>query len=268
MLTVQEASKIRDALWADDALLDAFIAENPANLSPEDLEIADSWHYHVAGHFFVLRHLKKYALFLSDGKPPHAYGVLGLLSPLDEVLGPDVPILVNAVLIPFHDKITYDGILAPYRVQFGGGIRADLNMSYRDVKEWEGIITSLLPSQLPSGEQAQADIRARNGKVLAAFRKELQKSALKPETVERHVGTVETFAETYLLQLDPPRPLLSIVAADLQAYLETAQFTPKEANAAIVSFKRYVRFLWNTARSDPNTITGLQDMLQEYRQAK
>jgi len=35
--------KIRDALWADDSLRQAFIAENPAGLSAEDLALVESW---------------------------------------------------------------------------------------------------------------------------------------------------------------------------------------------------------------------------------
>ena len=149
VLSTQEAAVIRDALWADDALREAFIAENPAHLSREDLEITAGWRFRVAGRFIVLRHLKKYSVFLSQSKPPHAYGVLGLVSPIDEVIGPEVPQLVQAVLLPFRDKITYDGILTGYRLHFDRGIRAGLNDTYRNIKEREGITTTLLPPTVP-----------------------------------------------------------------------------------------------------------------------
>ncbi len=265
VLSMQEAVKIRDALWADDALREAFIAENPAHLSAEDLEIAASWRYRVAGRFFVLRYLKKHAVFLSESKPQRAYGVLGLLSRIDEVIGRDLPILVQAVLLPFHDQIIYDGILTPYRVHFGPGIRAGLDAHYRDAKEREGIITSLLPPSQPRIEQVRADIRSRNGKILNAFRKELLKRGLGAETVERHVGAVEVFADTYLLELDPPRPLLGMSAADLRAYLETGGFAAREEKAIVGSLSRFARFLWDTGRSDPDTVMSVQDVLKEFR---
>jgi hypothetical protein len=37
-----KALKIREALWEDDALRERFIAENPAALPPEDLEMVAS----------------------------------------------------------------------------------------------------------------------------------------------------------------------------------------------------------------------------------
>src|SRR4051794_35866424 len=37
------AVPVRDALWENDALREAFVAENPAGLSPDDLALVDSW---------------------------------------------------------------------------------------------------------------------------------------------------------------------------------------------------------------------------------
>jgi error-prone DNA polymerase len=47
-----------------------------------------------AGNFFIERSLKQHAIFLSEGSPPHAYGVLGLASPFDELVGPYLPVYV------------------------------------------------------------------------------------------------------------------------------------------------------------------------------
>jgi len=108
-----DAANIRNALWADDALREDFIAKNPATFPLTDLEIVASWKHRVAGKFFVVKHLKKSSVFLDDREPPHAYGVLGLVSPLEQIVGPYLPILVEAVLLPFEDRIIYDSLLAP-----------------------------------------------------------------------------------------------------------------------------------------------------------
>jgi hypothetical protein len=83
-----EVRKIRDAMWADDALREAFIAENPAALSPEDLAIVDSWKDRKAGKFFLVKHLKKYPVLVGDDSA--VYGVLGLTNALSEVV-PFIP---------------------------------------------------------------------------------------------------------------------------------------------------------------------------------
>ena len=143
-LPITEVSKIRQALWSDNQLRGDFIEQNTANLSDEDLMIVASWNYRRAGKFFVLRHLKSHSIFIDDRSPAQVYAVHGLYSPLAEVVGPYLPVLIEAVLLPFGDQIVYDGIVAPYNVTFGSGIRGNLNDLYRDAKERAAIITSLL----------------------------------------------------------------------------------------------------------------------------
>ena len=51
--------------------------------------------------------------------------------------------MVEAVLLPFNDKIIYDSIFFPYSMTFGGGIRRSFNDAYQEAKSRFGIITSL-----------------------------------------------------------------------------------------------------------------------------
>ena len=143
--SIQDVHQVRKVLWESDAIREGFIAENPAKLSDTDLNLASSWQYRVAGRFFIFRHLKKFTVFLSQENPPQAYGVLGLASPIREIVPWPVPVLVDAVLLPFEDKIIYDSLLSPYSVSFGGGIRRGLNDDYRRVQEQGGVITTLQP---------------------------------------------------------------------------------------------------------------------------
>jgi hypothetical protein len=143
-LPPQTRGNVRDALYGHRELIDEFIAENPAGLSPEELEIVAGWKHALVGRFYIFRYLKKYTIFLSAADPPYkAYGVLGLADPIEEVVGPNLPILANAVLLPFKGQIIYDGLVAPYHVFFGGGARRNLNEDYNRAKETFGIITSL-----------------------------------------------------------------------------------------------------------------------------
>src|SRR5579859_3978065 len=78
--------QVRDALWANDALREQFIADNPAQLSAPDLALVASWQYRLTGSFYILRSLQNYTIFLSDTTPAHAYGVLGLVSTIEETV--------------------------------------------------------------------------------------------------------------------------------------------------------------------------------------
>ena len=135
---------IRDALFAHRELVDEFVRENPAKLSANELEIVASWKNAVVGKFYVFRYLTKHTVFLtSGGSPNKAYGVLGLADPLEEVIGHYLPRLITTVLLPFQDRIIYDGLVSGYNITFGGGIKRMLNEEYRQAKEAFGIITSL-----------------------------------------------------------------------------------------------------------------------------
>ena len=154
--SIEEINKVRDRLYKHPELIDSFVAENPLNLSSDELKIISSWKNFVRGRFLIFRYLKKYTIFLDPNEPPKAYGVLALTSTFEEMLGPYLPIMVEAALLPFNNKIIYDSILISYRITFGSSIRRSFNEAYQEAKSRFGIITSLpfLPEKV---EQSDAD---------------------------------------------------------------------------------------------------------------
>jgi len=147
---VEQVAGLRNALLAHPELLERFVAENLEQLPEQELAIVASWRYHLTGDFYIIRYLKSYTVFMNAKGEGHLYGVLGLMDPLEVVLGGvPLPIMVTATLLPFGDRIIYDGILMPYRIAFGGSIRASLSQEYSRLKEREGIIEQLVG---PSGE--------------------------------------------------------------------------------------------------------------------
>ncbi len=158
-VTQDDRVRLRDALYDHPELFDRFIAENPAKLSTDDLEVVQRWSTaHVRGNFYLLRHLKRYLIFLSAGKPAHAYGVIGLTEAIDDLFPSfALPVYLQTVLLPFQGKIVWDGLIHYYTIAFGPGVRADLNETYQRVKQREGIIESL---PFP-GEAAKVPARPR-----------------------------------------------------------------------------------------------------------
>ncbi len=255
----EDTIQVRDALWANDALREQFIAENPAQLPAVDLALVASWQYRLAGSFYIFRSLQNYTIFLSTTTPAHAYGVLGLVSTIEETVPLRLPVYTQAVLLPFGHHIIYDSLLTSYNVMFGPGIRQDLQEMYRNIQEREGIITSLLPEDQDAREANQrTDILARNRKVFTAFRRELRKAGLSPQTVEGHVATIADFADTTLLDADPPRGVLELTFADIESYVRG-----KPGMQPLTSFKRFVRFLTGTGRIDYEMGENLSDLLKQ-----
>jgi hypothetical protein len=259
LLPLADELRLRNALWADDGLRERFISANPAGLSSADLAVVASWRYRRAGSFYIVRALKKYTVFLSEDIPPRAYGVLGLSTPIEELASGPLPVLAQTVLLPFEGRIIYDGLLQWYAVVFGPGVRSRLNAEYRNAQEREGVIITLEPANfLADLQERRTAVLARNMKVVQAFRKDLSSKGLSPKTVEQHVGTIEDFARTSLLEDDPPRGLLDTRLADVQSYLHA------HGNKTVTtSFKRFVRFLEETERMDYEQAAVLREWLKQ-----
>ena len=243
--------RLRDALWADETLLEDFLATNPADLSSRDLAVVDSWRDRLAGSFFVVRSLKRYTVFLSDRAPQHAYGVVGLLRSIEEAARLPLPFYTRAVLLPFEGQITYDGLLHSHAVSFGPRIRRVLSEVYRRAKEREGIITCL-----PALRSEEQDAQASTEQTVQAFHQYLFNVGLGPQLADQHVATIQAFAQAALLMQDPPRPLLATTAADLQAYLPES--LSKETRT---SFKRFVSFLAETRGGEE--VEALRQVLKQ-----
>jgi hypothetical protein len=249
----QKIYTVREALWADDALREAFLAENPAHLSPADLAIVDSWQYRVAGTFCIFRHLKKHSLLIKDG-PREVYAVLGLASALDEIV-PFTPCYAKAVLLPFEGRIIYDSLLVPYNVYLGPGIRRGLANAYKDAKERGAIITALPPGGPAGREEEQAEAHEVDARVLEAFRKHLFRAGFSPKVVERDVAAVTAFAE-WLAARPEPRSLRDFGGGEVRDYL--AQLSPEGRTGAKrgpgrTGLTRLLRFLRDTGRMDYET---------------
>ena len=153
-LSPQVRLKVRDAFLAHTDLIESFVDENPAHLSKDELAIVSSWRHRVHDRFYVFRELKKYMVFLSASDPAIAYGVLALSQPLEELIGPYLPVLTQTVLLPFKDKIVYDGLMSSYRISFGPGIRRNLTQDFKDAKARHGIVTFLPIPAMPMPAKA------------------------------------------------------------------------------------------------------------------
>lgn len=252
------AATVRDALWEDDALLEAFIAENPANLDVDDLALVDSWKGRISGDFFIFRHLKKYTVFIDTESPPHGYGVLGIVSPIEDVVGPYLPIYAKAVLLPFEDRIIYDSLLSSYSIRFGGGYKSSLKDIYRNIQERGSLLTSLRPGD---ASDAVETARTANKKVLSAFQRALGKSGLSPKKIQEHTDTLTHFAEVFLLKQVSPGMLLDISQKDIESYRASAT-----GKINLVSFKRFMWFLRDTGRMHWDEVEDLLDYLKQEQQ--
>ncbi|MCL2772213.1 MAG: hypothetical protein FWD71_02590 [Oscillospiraceae bacterium] len=82
-------------------------------------------------------------------EPAKLYGVCGISNPIKATAPYEVPYIVDTVLLPFKDKIIYDGFIGVYPVSFGKGIRDSMKEMYEKAKEMVGIIENMDESPAP-----------------------------------------------------------------------------------------------------------------------
>ena len=125
----------RDTIYEPWPLIDEFLATQGDTLSVEELKIVGAWTRYISGTFLVLRHLKKYTIFLHSASPSNAYGVLGLTNDLEEFLPkPRLPISVKTVLLPYNGVVVCDGMISVYDIVFGPNMRSGFNEDYKNMK--------------------------------------------------------------------------------------------------------------------------------------
>ncbi len=156
LLTQDENLLVRDAMYENIHLLDAFVAENPTGFSADELAIVQNWKHFIAGRFYIERYLKKAAYLITAEGPSTVYAVLGIQDSIEEMFAyRKPPILVKTVLLPFKGRIIHDGLLQSSSMYFGSGIRENLKEIYMAAKQNDRIVESLEPGGFSAGEKSK-----------------------------------------------------------------------------------------------------------------
>ncbi len=143
----QKAYQVRVKLFENPAWIEDYIQKYGAELTKGEREILLSWrHYFVMDQFVVMRHLAKYSVFMTfgDEDTTRLYGITGLNHPFADFFAKsDLPVMVDALILPFGDKIIYDGLFSSHNIGFGSGIRNSFTEQYNISKAKFGIIGQL-----------------------------------------------------------------------------------------------------------------------------
>jgi len=141
--SIEVKAQVRDSLYDHPELIDEFADTITASRNESEVAIIRSWRNFVRGTFTLERDLKRHTIFLPNESPEVGYGVLGLTTEIVEMLPAPLPVMVDAVLLPWHGRIVCDGMVSSYSVVLGSGIRSSLRENYRRAREEGKIITTL-----------------------------------------------------------------------------------------------------------------------------
>ncbi len=121
-LNPADVKEVANKLWSEVTVIDDYLKENE-DLSEEHKEIVRSWKRRIQGKFLMERHLKKGTIFISL-EDEEVYQVSGIISSWEEMFfGMPMPLILEATFLPFRDVIISDGLVMPYNIIVGGGMK-------------------------------------------------------------------------------------------------------------------------------------------------
>ena len=133
-LNPMDVKEITNSLWEDVSIIDEYLKECE-NLPEEHKEIVRSWKRRIKGKFMMERHLKKGTIFISM-ENEEVYQVSGIISSWEEMFfGAHMPLILEATFMPFRDVIISDGLVIPYNIIIGGGMKRMFKEIYMDAKK-------------------------------------------------------------------------------------------------------------------------------------
>jgi len=140
--------KIREKLWANPKLISEFVSSSTGShkLSEGEVSLLESWEkHHVKGKFILMKYTAEYAILMhvKEGGDGKLYAVKGMTTSIAEAMHRKLPVMLEAVLLPFEDKIVYDSFLISQSIGFGDGVTSIFEKEYAEAEKKHGIIESM-----------------------------------------------------------------------------------------------------------------------------
>lgn len=128
-----DVKAVSDKLIENVETIDEYLLSCP-NIPEEHRAIVESWKRGIKGKFIIERHLKSGSILISM-EDEKVYQVAGIISSIEEMFYyAPMPLMVQATLLPFRDKIITDGLIMPYSLLIGGNMKRQFKEVYMTAK--------------------------------------------------------------------------------------------------------------------------------------
>ena len=139
-LDFQIKFKCRETLFEDEDIIDEYIALNFDHLTTDQIKILVGLKKKIKSNFVIFKCLTNYAIFI-DTQDNRFYAVKALGDSFDTFFN-NFPVKISTTLIPFKDKIIYDGFIQSSGVYYGRNMTEKMNEDYKKAKRNKEILTS------------------------------------------------------------------------------------------------------------------------------
>ena len=131
----------RESLNKDENIIDEYIASNFDHLTTDQIKILLGFKNKISSSFIIFKCLTNYAIFI-DTKDNKFYAVKALGDSFDTFFD-SFPVNISTTIIPFKDKIIYDGFIQSSGVYYGRNMSETMNEDYKKAKLNKEILKSL-----------------------------------------------------------------------------------------------------------------------------
>ena len=130
--------KCRQAIIEDASLLEDYLKLNNKSLTENQINILNGFKKCISGKFIIYKCLTNYAIFINavDNK---FYAVKALGDSFEDFFS-DFPVLVQTTILPFNNKIIYDGFFETPVMYIGSNMTKSFDQMYRKAKKQKKIL--------------------------------------------------------------------------------------------------------------------------------
>jgi hypothetical protein len=129
----------RNYFYKHLSLLESFLIQSN-DITEIQKNILNGFKSKISGDFVILKQLKTGAIFI-DAKTEKVYSVIALSESFDQFFD-SFPVFIKTTILPFKEKIIYDGFLN-LNAYIGPGIARNMNSIYLNAKENKRVIKTL-----------------------------------------------------------------------------------------------------------------------------
>ncbi len=140
-MSTETKYQCRRAVIGNLSLIDKYMQHHFDDLSDLDIEILSAFKKQISGKFIIFKCLSKNAIFI-DTSDNNFYAVTALGDRFDKFFD-EFPVMVSTCLLPFKDKIIYDGFMQLPAIYVGTDLTKTLRSDYKKVKKHNKIRTKI-----------------------------------------------------------------------------------------------------------------------------
>ena len=133
--------KCRDFFLDNKTILDDYLTTNFDKLTTDQISILKGFKKTISSDFVIFKCLTNNAIFI-DTEDNRFYAVKALGDSFDHFFD-RFPVLVQTTILPFKDKIIYDGFIKSKGIHFGSGMKSTMNENYKAAKKKNNILTTI-----------------------------------------------------------------------------------------------------------------------------